>query len=390
MTAPVHQQRRFRLLEVTPRFYPHMGGIETHVYEVSRRFAQTGIDVTVLTTDPGGELQPEEYVEGVRVLRVRAYPADRDYYYAPAMAQIIRNGSWDLVHCQGYHTLVPPLAMWTALRAGLPFVLTFHGGGSSSAFRNAMRGTQHSLLRPLLARSRRLICVSEYEAAYFQRKLRLPPEHFVIVRNGAQLPELSEPAPTPDGSLIVSVGRLERYKGHHRAIAALPHVLAERPDARLRIVGGGPYEAELRNLAAGLGVAGRVEIGPIPPGDRQAMARLLAGAALFTLFSEYEGHPVAVMEALAMRRPALVADAPGLSELARRGWVQAIPLSSTPAATAAAILAQLRNPQLPPPIALPTWDSCAAELLSVYRSVSRRSGSMPEGAWTASGTEVSL
>jgi glycosyltransferase involved in cell wall biosynthesis len=44
----------------------------------------------------------------------------------------------------------------------------------------------------------------------------------------------------------VSCGRLERYKGHHRVIEALPLVQQTVPDATLHILGSGPYEKELR------------------------------------------------------------------------------------------------------------------------------------------------
>ena len=53
---------------------------------------------------------------------------------------------------------------------------------------------------------------------------------------------------------MLSSGRLERYKGHHRAIEALPLLRSTHPDAHLVILGGGPYEAELRALAERLGV----------------------------------------------------------------------------------------------------------------------------------------
>ena len=41
---------------VTASALPRMGGIETHVHEVSTRLGAAGVDVTVLTTDPSGEL----------------------------------------------------------------------------------------------------------------------------------------------------------------------------------------------------------------------------------------------------------------------------------------------------------------------------------------------
>ena len=74
-------------------------------------------------------------------------------------------------------------------------------------------------------------------------------------------------AVTPEPGLVVSVGRIERYKGHHKAIEALPHLLKTRPDARVEILGAGPYEPELRALADELGVA-RQGDHPVHPADR--------------------------------------------------------------------------------------------------------------------------
>ena len=45
-----------RLLIATPRAFPYMGGVENHVYQVSRRLAQAGLSVTVVSTDPDGKL----------------------------------------------------------------------------------------------------------------------------------------------------------------------------------------------------------------------------------------------------------------------------------------------------------------------------------------------
>jgi glycosyltransferase involved in cell wall biosynthesis len=161
---------------------------------------------------------------------------------------------------------------------------------------------------------------------------------------------------------------LESYKGHQRVLAALPHLVDDMPDVRLRVVGSGPYESELRRLAQELNIQDRVEIGPIPPTDRVAMATLMSTAGLVTLLSEYEAHPVAVTEALALGRRVLVADTSGLSEFARRGQAMAIPLDSSPAEVASAIRAALRRPP-PEAVAIPTWDDCAARLAQTYRSV---------------------
>ncbi|MDQ3811426.1 MAG: glycosyltransferase family 4 protein [Chloroflexota bacterium] len=363
-----------RVLLVAARSAPYIGGVETHVHEVAPRLAQAGLDVTVLSTDTTRQLPATERVGKVQVLRVPAWPADRDYFLAPDVYRVITAGRWDVIHCQGYHSFVPPIAMLAARRTRTPYVLTFHSAGHSSHLRNSLRGVQWMLLRPLLARARHLIAVSRFEAEFFQQRLRLPRERFSIIPNGSNLPVVSTPAPASDGTgrpLIASIGRLERYKGHHRVIAALPQVLREYPGARLHIVGSGPYEPQLRRLADNLGVAQHVTIRALSPGDRLGMAKLLARAQLVTLLSEYESQGLAALEAVAVGRPVLVTATSGLLELAERQLVRAIPQHSNAHQVAAAMLEQLRRPAAPKPPSLPTWDACAAALLDVYRATAR-------------------
>lgn len=347
-----------------------MGGVENHVRAVAPRLLARGVDVTVLTTDPSGKLPVQDDDVGIPIWRLPALPAGSDFYFAPGVLSSVAHGAWDIVHCQSYHTFVPPLAMLGALRASLPYVVTFHGGGHSSRLRNAVRGIQREVLRPLLARADRLIAVAEFEIDFFSQRLRVPRERFALIPNGADIGNVVRQANSPSlGTRLISVGRIEEYKGHQRVIAALPHLIEQYPDIQLRIVGAGPYEDQLHRLASELQVTQRVEIGAIPSTDRDAMARLMHGSDLLVLLSEYETHPLSVIEALALGKPALVAATSGLTELAKRGLVRAIPLRSTPKQTAAAIADQLQNPLLPTDITFPSWDDCADDLLSLYHDV---------------------
>jgi glycosyltransferase involved in cell wall biosynthesis len=327
----------------------------------------------VLTTDAGGSLPRDDHDGEVHVIRVPAWPAHGDYYLAPEVYGIVSKGGWDLVHCQSCHTFVPPMAMLAAWQAGLPYVVTFHSGGHSSRLRKALRPVQWQMLRPLLARAQRLVGVSAFEVEAFRHRLRLPAQQFVVIPNGSHLPQMPAiPEHRDHNRLIVSVGRLERYKGHHRILAALPQIVAREPNVRLRIVGSGPYEATLQRMAHQLGVADYVEIRGISISDRNGMASVLMDASLVLLLSDYESQGIAVMEALALQRPVLVSDTSSLAELARQGLAKAIALKSTPGEVAAAVLEQLQAPLVPPHVNLPTWDACASSLEQVYRSVVTR------------------
>lgn len=374
-----------RILMVTPRCLPEMGGIETHVHEVGVRLARDGHAVGILATDRSGSLPADERVAGMAVRRVAAWPRRRDYYLAPALPREMAKGEWDVVHVQGCHTLVAPLAMAAARWLGLPYVVTFHSGGHSSPLRNALRHPQWMALRPLVRGAAHCIGVSAYEADFFRDRMGLSEDRLSVIPNGAEMVRrTADPLPRGEGRLIVSIGRLERYKGHHRVIEAFPALLARCPDARLRILGEGPYKRDLLTMVARLGLDGRVEIGGIPPAERARLAAIVGSAALVVLLSAYEAHPVAVMEALALGRRVLVTHGSGFLELAARGLVQTVPLDAAAGRIAEAMARELGRDDPPPRLDLPTWEGCARQLADIYRAVARPRGSprlalAPEG-----------
>ena len=359
---------RRRLLYVTPRFLPDAGGTEIHTYEVARRLAGRGDRVAVLTTDREGRLPPNEWIAGIDVIRVRAVPERSDMYFAPALPTVITRERWDVVHCQGYHTFVPPVAMLAALRAGIPYVLSFHSGGHSSHVRNALRGVQARLLRPLAVRAASLVAVSRFEASLFQRRLRVARDRIRVIPNGAEV-MLPRPEGRASGHLIISLGRLERYKGHQHAIRALPHVLATLPDVRLALVGSGPYGNALRRLERQLGVVDRVEHITVSSKDRSAMAELISSASLVVLFSEYEAYSVAALEAAALARPVLVYQNSGLADAVEDGLAMGISPRASTRDVAAAIIEALSSPHPRPDVPVPTWDDCAGALSDLYGEI---------------------
>lgn len=355
-----------------------MGGVENHVHQIATRMARAGLDVTVLSGDTSRKLPASEHVNGITMLRVPVWPREGDFYFSQNFYRIIRAGNakgqpWDLVHIQNYLTFCAPVSMLGARHARIPYIVTFHGGGHPSRLRNAMRNLQRMAMKPLLMGASRYVATARFEFAQFGDWLGLPKSRFVYIPNGSDITVQSDGTklPTTPG-LILSIGRLESHKGHHRVIQAMPHILKVMPEARLRIIGNGPFEDELKRMVQQMNLSDSVEIGYFPPERRHELVDLLRRASLVTLLSEYETHPMALLEALAMGKSALVADTSGLSEIARDGFVRAIPLHHPAEKTAAAIVEQLRNPIQPKPVKLPTWDDCTSSLIDLYHDVLAR------------------
>lgn len=356
-----------RVLFTTARYLPSLGGTEIHTAEVAKRLAARGHHVSVVAADGAGQVTREVH-EGVEVLRVPGWPRGRDYHVAPHVARLIASGSWDVVHCQGFHTAVAPLTMAAALARRLPLVVTFHSGGTSSRIRHAGRPLQFAALRPLLRRADRLVAVSPFEALHLSHRLQLPIERFSVVPSAGSLPEVYGDSSPGVGTIVASIGRLERYKGHHRAIAALPHLRKMVPDARLLLVGTGPYEGHLRYLARYHRVAQHVEFISVPAADRQQLASVLARTSLVVLLSEYESQGLAAYEAMMSGRPVLVSEAAALGYLASELGIRAVPSRAKPSDVADAMRKALREP--PPRLPAPrNWDDVANAVESMYREL---------------------
>jgi glycosyltransferase involved in cell wall biosynthesis len=360
----VNRARR-KILMASARYLPDRGGTEIHTHEVAQRLAAGGWDVTVVSSTPDRPPPPESADGAVRVVRVRAWPRGSDLHLAPGLPRLVRTEGPALVHCHGYHTFFCPMAMLGALRARTPYVVTLHSGGHSSAFRRLIRPLQAWLLRPLLRRAKRIIAVSEFEADLFSRRLRLPRSAFAVIPSGVELPAAPDEPRRSGPPEVVSVGRLESYKGHDRVVAAMPRLTQACPGVRLRVLGSGGNESELRSLAVRLGVSDAVEISGVPADQRGALGRVLQGAAVVVALSEYESQGLAIQEALGLGRPVLVSDSSALAELKRHENVVALPKSAGSERVATAILQLVAAPPVKPPV-VPTWDDCVGALTAVY------------------------
>lgn len=384
MTATGDSGRPLNILLVSARFAPFVGGTEIHAGEVAIELTQRGHNVTVLTTT-WDETRSIEQHGDVQVIRVRALPHGSDLHYAPGIRAEIETGNWDLVHVHGYHTLVGPMALAAAQRAGLPTVLTFHSGGHSSTIRKLLRPVQVLCMRKLMLRAEALIAVSRFEASLFASRLGIGLDRISVIPNGvsrsinvaAPSPTAGDegdaPATTDDTSkTILSVGRLVRYKGHHRIIRAMPEILRSHPDVRLLIIGRGPYEAKLRRLADKVGVADRVDFDFVPSSERKRLDKMMSSAALLLVLSNYESHGMVAHEALEAGVPVVVVNKTALSELVAAGQAQAVPPGASNRELAEIVTRTLNTgtgsttvPYTPGP----GWETITDLVLSEYRKV---------------------
>jgi glycosyltransferase involved in cell wall biosynthesis len=108
---------------------------------------------------------------------------------------------------------------------------------------------------------------------------------------------------------LLSVGNLVELKGHDLVIGALPAL----PQYSLLIVGDGPQRNRLQQLAATLGVTGRVKfLGRIA---HDQLAAVYSAADALVLASSHEGWPNVLLEAMACGTPVIASNIGGNPEV---------------------------------------------------------------------------
>lgn len=105
---------------------------------------------------------------------------------------------------------------------------------------------------------------------------------------------------------LLCIGRLENQKAFHYAIEAFSNIVIDYPNLRLKIVGQGGLELELRNLASKLGINNKVDF----EGFQSDIIPYYLKARIVLLSSLYEGFPNVLIESIALGTPVVAFDCP--------------------------------------------------------------------------------
>jgi len=155
-----------------------------------------------------------------------------------------------------------------------------------------------------------------------------------------------------DSQAVCFIGRLIPLKRVGDLITALSMV--ENKEITLRIIGDGPLRLQLEELAGKLGLSSRVRF----LGFREDALELLAESSILVLPSVTEGMPRTVMEAMAMGKPVIGSNIPGLKPLIEDGKTGMLVKVKSPPDIARAINRLTGDPSLYEDIA-----SAARELI---------------------------
>ncbi len=334
--------RQRTVLQITPYYPPHLGGLERVVQHLSAQLGQRH-DVRVVTTVLGADGAPRGGREGlVRVRRHRAVELAHTAIAPGLPVSLLRAPRRAVLHLHCAHALLPELVALLAALRRQPFLLHFHLDVDASG---RLGGLLPAYKKHVFGRAMRaaagVIVLTRAQADFVRETYRVPAARIFTVPNGVG-DEYFMPVRTaerPAGPLrLLFVGRLSPQKNVGRLLEAV--ALAGEP-VRLRVVGDGESRGALEAQAERLGLGDRVEFsGGLLDAD---LVGAYAAADALVLPSDKEGMPLVALEAMAAALPVLATRVPGNTELLDGVGLLADP---EPAALAAAIDRLAADPAL--------------------------------------------
>ena len=347
-----------KILMLTPYFYPHTGGTEKYVKDLSIQLVKNGHDVTVISCNVprAKKAKKEEIIEGVKIKRI---PAIDFLYYLPVTM------SFNLKMLEGFdvvHIHCPPHSFirTVAGKTKLPVVATFHcdititdqffGIPIPHFITNGFEALMNWYATLFLPKVEEIISTSESYASTSPVMKNMPRN---VIPIGVYHDKLDESVrkqgidPFKDKKKqILFLGRLAANKGIRYLVAAMPKILAVHPDAKLIICGEGEEKPSIVNQIKNLGLEANITFyGTV---DLDTLSKLYTTSSVFVLpsINRLEAFGIVQLEAMACYTPVVAADIPGVNSVMDIGKSGLLVPKQDPDAISDAVNKILSSPEM--------------------------------------------
>lgn len=311
------------ILVLNYEFPPIGGGAGVVSYDISKRLAEAGHQVTVITM--GFEQLPSyEEKDGMRIYRMKCirkkkavcYPWEQMSYILSAMLFLrhhMKENHYDINHT---HFIIPtgPISYWLKKKYGLEYVITSHGSDVAGYNQKRFKFLHKILIGPwrvIVRNAREVISPSLYLQELLEKSgPGLKP--YPIIPNGIELETYLPLKKREKKKHVIVMCRLQEAKNVQTVIRGFARFVSktEYGDWMLDILGDGPYREILEKLAGELGIEDKVQFHGWIPNRSERQLELLGQAKIYVSASTFENCPMSVLEALAAGVYPLVSDIP--------------------------------------------------------------------------------
>ncbi len=267
------------------------------------------------------------------------------FFQFVATLRLIRKFHPAIIHA---HWIIPQgliAALACRLTPHAPRLMCTAHGGDIYGLKGPM---MRCLRRFILARTCLCTVVSEAMRHDVLSQIKKPPR-IEVVPMGVDLKQrfIPDPIKRREKQLLFA-GRLVAKKGVEFLLQAMPQIRQSHPSVSLLIVGHGPEEDRLKNLARELQIGTCVEFRGGVPNDQLPRYYQSSSMVIFPSVvdaqGDQEGFGLVLVEALGCACAAVISDLPAMRDIVTDGWTGVIVPQGDPDAIAAKVIGLLNQP----------------------------------------------
>merc|ERR1712137_688188 len=289
------------ILMVSDFFYPNMGGVEMHLYQLAQCLIARGNKVVIVTHFYGKRKGVRWMTNGLKVYYIPLLPFYNgstfpfcSVFWMPLLRSIIIREQIDIIHCHQAFSTLAHETLQTCSIMGYKTCFTDH---SLFGFADASSIHMNKLLKFSLSAVNHVICVSNTSKENTVLRAELDPLSVSVIPNAVDCTSF-KPDPSnrnPDKITIVVISRLVYRKGMDLLIDVIPPLCRKYPNLEFIIGGDGPKRIGLEEMREKHQLHDRVELlGSIP----HAQVRdVLVRGQIFLNCSLTEAFCIAIVEA---------------------------------------------------------------------------------------------
>lgn len=376
-----------RVLQVSPYFYPYVGGQERYVRFLAKGLAVRGHEVTIYTSNfPKSKMR--ETLEGIDIKRFNFVCRPLNNAISPSIfVKLVKHRcDFDVIHCHNEHAAVSQYCALTRPLSRIPLIITCHGllrfdHPAKDLFERAY---SKSMGARLLRRANKVITISDSDRKYVN-SFNVPLERIEVIPNGVDVNQYNYQVRDPPEKMsfegkrvILFVGPVIRRKGPHILLRAIPKVIKEDPDVMFVFTGNGDFKEEVEQLSRALHVERHTRFLGYIPDDQLHLLYQRSEALVLPSFSEALSYTI--LDAFAFSKPVISSLIPCIKDYLCETALLVQPGDSE--ALADAVLRLLRDRKLAGELGARgrrlvetrfTWDSVVRRVEKIYHEVAESS-----------------
>ena len=347
-----------KIVMLSPYFFPHTGGTEKYVRDLSAVLVKKGHEVTVITNNlPKAKNAPKEETlpEGIKVIRLDAVDM---FSYLPVSLQFNLKmlEGYDIVHCH-----VPAFSFLRAVAGKIkkPLIVTYHCDVTISEKYFGIpvpkwavpmfEASSNAYAKQFLPKADAIITTTETYASSSPVMKHFPHHVVPIGIFHDKIDEIQKkinltPAKKNPRQLLF-LGRLAGNKGCDYLVKAMPKILAKFPDTKLIICGDGEEKAHILDLVTQEDIGKSITFLGTATFERLIELYYTSLIYVFPSINRLEAFGIVQLEAMANYTAVVASDIPGPNAVMEPGKSGILVPKQNPDALAEAINLLLADPQ---------------------------------------------